>query len=442
MEKIFIRERINIINYKNENQGLIYTSSDENIDGGAVNVQLEAGVGGWYQLTFDMPSYIWVEGKPVSNPYLKNLFPLAKLQYTRVIKEGDEEEELILYFIVQPQIGSRDDAGIVLQNFTCIDYPRHILSKAKNGITIGDDTIDEELSLTPNNEVPEVEGDSYWIKAPVQSRTNFNSFDEVVLWGDAKPGAFAYVPSTGKAYRLIGTDVDYYTVNADGTKNYENWHELDENQTYSVVDGEITPEPVWCPDWEGYPLEPDVNNYEWGNIDINDLDSISVQFYWDTVWFEPDKLMGRYDGTVYEEDSRLTYSVYETLDFDFPESFMGSYFKAENLREDVPTQIEGATAFNFIPYLVPCLVTSGLSNFISFIVGLATPYPVVFTILRAVLNCSYSVFDSLYSWNIDNKLALLEISISIISFKTCSNNSSGASNVIVIIPVFGSTSDI
>ena len=345
MEKIFIRERINIINYKNENQGLIYTSSDENIDGGAVNVQLEADVGGWYQLTFDMPSYIWVEGKPVSNPYLKNLFPLAKLQYTRVIKEGDKEEELILYFIVQPQIGSRDDAGIVLQNFTCIDYPRHVLSKAKNGITIGDDTIDEELSLTPNNEVPEVEGDSYWIKAPVQSRTNFNSFDEVVLWGDAKPGAFAYVPSTGKAYRLIGTDVDYYTVNADGSKNYENWYELDENQTYSVVDGEITPEPVWCPDWEGYPLEPDVNNYEWGNIDINDLDSISVQFYWDTVWFEPDKLMGRYDGTVYEEDSRLTYSVYETLDFDFPESFMGSYFKAENLREDVPTQIEGATAY-------------------------------------------------------------------------------------------------
>ena len=93
MEKIFIRERINIINYKNENQGLIYTSSDENIDGGAVNVQLEADVGGWYQLTFDMPSYIWVEGKPVSNPYLKNLFPLAKLQYTRVIKEGDKEEE-------------------------------------------------------------------------------------------------------------------------------------------------------------------------------------------------------------------------------------------------------------------------------------------------------------------------------------------------------------
>ena len=345
MEKIFIRERINIINYKNENQGLIYTSSDADILGGAVNVVLEADVGGWYQLTFDMPSYIFVEGKPISNPLLKNLFPLAKLQYTRVIKEGDEEKELILYFIVQPQVGSRDDSGIVLQSFTCIDYPRHVLSKAKNGITIGEDTIDEELSLTPNNEVPEVEGDSYWIKAPVQSRIDFNTFDEITIWGDAKPGAFAYLKSTGQAYRLIGTKVDYYSVNADGSKNYENWYPLKENETYSIVDGEPVPEPIWCPDWGGYPMEPDVNNYEYGDIDINDLDSISVQFYWDVIWFEEGKLMGRYDGVTYEEDSRLAYSVYESLDYEFPDSFMGSYFKAENLREDVPTQIEGATAY-------------------------------------------------------------------------------------------------
>ena len=94
MEKIFIRERINIINYKNENQGLIYTSSDADILGGAVNVVLEADVGGWYQLTFDMPSYIFIEGKPISNPLLKNLFPLAKLQYTRVIERAMKKKNL------------------------------------------------------------------------------------------------------------------------------------------------------------------------------------------------------------------------------------------------------------------------------------------------------------------------------------------------------------
>ena len=47
--------------------------------------------------------------------------------------------------------------------------------------------------------------------------------------------------------------------------------------------------------------------------------------------------------------------------------------------------IEGATAFNFTPYLLPCFIISGFSNFISDSVGEATPYPVVFTILSAVL---------------------------------------------------------
>ena len=38
--KIFIRERLNIVDYDNNNQGIIYTSSDIDIEGGAVNVQL------------------------------------------------------------------------------------------------------------------------------------------------------------------------------------------------------------------------------------------------------------------------------------------------------------------------------------------------------------------------------------------------------------------
>lgn len=141
--KIFIRERINIVDYDNKNQDIIYTSSDIDIEGGAVNVQLESDVGGWHQLTFDMPAFIIKDGERIQNPLLEHLFPLAKLQYTRVVKEKNEEKELILYFIIQPQDGSRDDSGIVLYNFTCIDYPRHYLSKAKNGITIGEDTLDE-----------------------------------------------------------------------------------------------------------------------------------------------------------------------------------------------------------------------------------------------------------------------------------------------------------
>ena len=79
--KIFIRERLNIVDYDNNNQGTIYTSSDIDIEGGAVNVQLESDVGGWHQLTFDMPAFIIKDGKHIQNPLLKHLFPLSKIQY-------------------------------------------------------------------------------------------------------------------------------------------------------------------------------------------------------------------------------------------------------------------------------------------------------------------------------------------------------------------------
>lgn len=345
MEKIFIRERINIVDYDNNNQDIIFTSSDMDIEGGAINVNLESDVGGWHQLTFDMPAFIIKDGKEIQNPLLEHLFPLAKLKYTKTTKEGDETKELILYFIIQPQDGTRDDNGIVLYNFTCIDYPRHYLSKAKNGITIGEDTLDPERSMTPNNDIMNVDGKVIYVKAPVQSKMDFVSEAQLITWGDARPGAFAYIPSTRKAYRLITTDVTAM-YNTTLGQEYKNWYELREGQTFiRDENGNPVPEPVWCPDWEDYPLEPDVNNYEWGALGINDIDPGLVQFYWDIVWLDPDRTIGRYDGMLFQQDSRLLYNVYQTTDYDFPASFLGTYYKSSNLRDIVASVVTGATAY-------------------------------------------------------------------------------------------------
>lgn len=343
--KIFIRERINIVDYDNNNQDIIYTSSDIDIEGGAVNVQLESDVGGWHQLTFDIPAFIIKDGKRIQNPLLEHLFPLARLQYTRVVKEKDKEKELILYFVVQPQDGTRDDNGIVLYSFNCIDYPRHYLSKAKNGITIGEDTLDNKRSMTPNNEIMNVDGSVIYVKAPVQSKMDFVNETQLITWGDAKPGAFAYIPSTQKAYRLITTDVTAM-YNTTLGQEYKNWYELREGQTFTRDEnGNPIPEPVWCPDWEDYPLAPDVNSYDYGSIGINDIDPGLVQFYWDIEWLDPDRTIGRYDGMLFQQGSRLLYNVYETTDYEFPNSFLGTYYKQENLRDIVASVVTGATAY-------------------------------------------------------------------------------------------------
>lgn len=347
MEKIFIRERLNVVDYDNNNQGLIFSTQDVDIEGGAVNVEIEADVGGWYELTFDMPSFIYRDGEKIDNPMLANLFPLAKIQYTKVTRFGDEEEEQILYFIVQPQVGTRDDDGIVLQNFTCVDYPRHNLSKAKVGLTIGDDTIDEELSLTPNNELP-TSATVFWIPADVQYRTDFNTIAEMAAWADAQPGAFAYIQSTGTAYRLTAASPANYTEDAQGNRTYTSWTELAYEETYTMDGDNPIPDPVWCPDWGGYPLAPDPNEYEYGDIDINDIDEISVQFYWDVVWLDVEKTYGRYDGTLYEEGSRLVYAIYQTRDYEFPSNFLGTYSKAENLDKLVAQTIEGTPATAYV----------------------------------------------------------------------------------------------
>lgn len=343
--KIFIRERLNIVDYNNNNQGIIYTSSDIDIEGGAVNVQLESDVGGWHQLTFDMPAFIVEEGKHIKNPLLKHLFPLTKIQYTRVVKEGNEEKELILYFIVQPQDGTRDDSGIVLYNFTCIDYPRHYLSKAKNGITIGEDTIDEKRSMTPNNEIIDIDGETFYVKADVQMRTDFLNLEQLATWGDAKPGAFAYIPSTKKAYRLTGVNPAEVITDEKGKSKLRNWYELQPNQSYTMDGDTPVPEPVWSPDWGDYPLAPDPNKYDYGALGINDFDEQIVQFYWDMLWTNPDRKIGRYDGVLYTEGSRLLFEVSKTLDYKFPDDFLGTYFLQENLNTLVASYNQGATAY-------------------------------------------------------------------------------------------------
>lgn len=350
MEKIFIRERINAVDYNNVNQCLLFTSSDADIEGGIVNVNLESDVAGWYQLTFDAPAFILKNGELIDNPILKHLFPLSKLKYTRITKTGDKEEELILYFIVQPEEDSRDESGIVLKSYTCIDYPRHNLSKAKNGITIGEDTLDKKRSMTPNNEVPNVDGKTLYVKADVQSRMNFNNYSELGGWLDALPGAFAYIPSENRAFRLVNTDPSKKDLNDES--KFINWYELEINSetgTFQTCikdsDGNIIPEPVWSPEWGGYPLAPDPNKYDYGSIGINDIDPAIVQFYWDTVWLNPEKTMGRYDGLLYREGSRLLYDIEETLDFEFPKDFLGTKFKIENLDDVVPSYMGGATMY-------------------------------------------------------------------------------------------------
>lgn len=339
MDKIFIRERINVVDYENKNKGLLYTSSGIDVEGGIVNVQLESDVAGWHQLSFDIPAFLIKDGKQIQNPLLKHLFPLTKLQYTRVVKEGDEEKELILYFIVQPQEGSRDDSGIVLYSYTCIDYPRHNLSKAKNGITIGEDTLDNKRSMTPNNEIMDVPGKVIYVKAPVQQET-FDSYLEMGQWLDAKPGAFATVGN--KHYRLTGTDPARMDSN---NTILLNWFELGENQSYSIVDGEVVADAVWSPEWGDYPLPPDPNTYEFGDLGVNDIDPTIVQFYWDTLWTDPNKTIGRYDGLLYQEGSRLLYEIFETLDYEMPANFLGTYYLAQNL-DAIGTNFEvGTTAY-------------------------------------------------------------------------------------------------
>jgi hypothetical protein len=356
--KIFIRERINIVDYENNNKGLIYTSSDIDIEGGAINVQLESDVSGWHQLTFDMPAFITKNGKQIKNPLMENLFPLMKLQYTRVTRENNKDEELILYFIIQPQDDSRDESGIVLHNFTCIDYPRHTLSKSKNGITIGEDTIDEKRSMTPNNEVPNTsDGRVIYVKAPVQEFMNVTSYNSLPNLAEAKPGAFAYIPSTGKAYRLTGVDPTLENVENESGK-FANWYELKKIQTESgkpavfetcslKEDGTWIPEPVWNPDWGGYPLAPDPNKYDYGTIkgNIEGFKATVVQFYWDTAWLEPDKTMGRYDGMLFREGSRLLFDIYSSVSTEYPENFLGRVYYKDNLDKLVPSYLGGGSAY-------------------------------------------------------------------------------------------------
>lgn len=349
--KILIKERINAVDYNNNNQALLYTSSGADIEGGLINVELESDVAGWHQLTFDIPAIIYQDGKEIENPLMDNLFPLSKLQYTREIRVDNRPKEEILYFIVQPEEDSRDENGILLHSYTAIDYPRHVLSKTKQGITIGDDTLDPVRSLTPNNEIMNVEGKIIYIKAEPQTFTVSNYIDLGSL-KDAYPGAFAWVSGTEKGYRLTGVNYEETIPDINETI-YKNWTEDVDRITYHLESGIPVADAVWSPEWGGYPLEPDVNNYNYGSGIYNDADKSvenevisKVQFYWDLVWLNPDRTMGRYDGKLYRKDSRLLYDVYQTIEYDVPARYLGTRFLVEDLQE-VTSYEEGCSAYVF-----------------------------------------------------------------------------------------------
>lgn len=371
MEKIFIKETIEAVDYKNDSLGLLYTTSKVDISGGIININLVEDVGGWYQLTFDVPAFIIEEGKQVDNPILKNIFPLSKIKYTQKIKvrkssdsildtdldailsDGEyEEEEMVLYFIVQPQTDTRDENGIVIKSFTCVDYPRHVLSKTKNGITIGEDTLDAKRSRTPNNELPNIDGKVYYIKAPVQ-KYKFSSYEEISTATDALPGAIAF--AEGEAYRLVGTDPVKKDVN--NPDKFLNWHQLKEKDgVYEtcIIDetGQIEPLPVWCPDWGAYPYIPEnleeyIKNEKIGE-GVEGFNPNTIQFYWDTVWFNPEKTLGRYEGVLFRERSRLLYDLFQKTSIEFPENFLGSKLTSEALDKDVSSYLEGKTAYAYV----------------------------------------------------------------------------------------------
>ena len=104
---------------------------------------------------------------------------------------------------------------------------------------------------------------------------------------------------------------------------------------------------MWNPEWQGYPLPPDPNKYNYANIwgDVDGFKPSIVHFYWDTVWLDPEKTIGRYDRLLYKEGSRLVYAIYDSVDWEFPEDFLGTKYNPDNLRKDVPSYIQGGTAY-------------------------------------------------------------------------------------------------
>ena len=175
--KVFIKESLYVLDYKNDIVDMIFTSDDKRTPGYAYNITIEESNTGYSNLSFTMPTRIMemptcVQDAPakeelVHNPKLDLLTPLVKLRYNRqVIYTGEETivvqepvgygdtttyiekeynpndviENYTMDYIVQPLNKKRSGYEVNI-TFNAIDYPRFNLSKKKFGLTINDDTV-------------------------------------------------------------------------------------------------------------------------------------------------------------------------------------------------------------------------------------------------------------------------------------------------------------
>lgn len=175
--KVFIKESLYVLDYKNDIVDLIFASDDKRTPGYAYNINIEESNTGYSNLSFTMPTRIFAmpnsieeahnEEELIPNPKLDLLTPLVKLRYHRqVVYTGDETvvvqepvgygdttdyiekeynpndviEDYKMDYIVQPLSKKRSGYEVSI-TFNAIDYPRFNLSKKKFGLTINDETI-------------------------------------------------------------------------------------------------------------------------------------------------------------------------------------------------------------------------------------------------------------------------------------------------------------
>ena len=198
--KVFVKETLYVLDYKDDIVDMIFTSDDRRTPGYAYNINIEESNMGYSNLTFTMPTKIMempnaLEDAPASeelvpNPKLKLLTPLVKLRYHRqVIYTGEETiyvqeptgygdttayedreykpndiiENYIMDYIVQPLNKKRSGYEVSL-TFNAIDYPRFNLSKKKFGLTINDQTITRDDWSIYTSEPMSIPGTVQYVK--------------------------------------------------------------------------------------------------------------------------------------------------------------------------------------------------------------------------------------------------------------------------------------
>lgn len=198
--KVFVKETLYVLDYKDDIVDMIFTSDDHRTPGYAYNINIEESNMGYSNLTFTMPTKIMempnaLEDAPASeelvpNPKLKLLTPLVKLRYHRqVIYTGEETiyvqeptgygdttiyedreykpndivENYIMDYIVQPLNKKRSGYEVNL-TFNAIDYPRFNLSKKKFGLTINDQTITRDDWSIYTSEPMSIPGTVQYVK--------------------------------------------------------------------------------------------------------------------------------------------------------------------------------------------------------------------------------------------------------------------------------------